>query len=75
LGWVYGLATDLKGNIFVSGGTNELFKFDPEGTLLWNKNVPGLWGNYKANLLALDGNDNIYLAGYGDPRPYGLAEG
>ena len=59
------LEVDPDGNLVIIGGSsgggvlfNRLFKYDPDGNLIWEKIV-----NSQSNLLALDQLGNIYLAG------------
>ena len=40
-----------------------LVKFGPDGTILWAKSIGGA-GNQYSNAVAVDSQDNIYIAGY-----------
>lgn len=73
------VATDSQNNIYVtgysqtsSGNATEdigLIKYDAAGSLLWSKLFDNLSGNDRANAVAVDQNDFVYIAGQTDVDP------
>ncbi|MFH1249938.1 MAG: T9SS type A sorting domain-containing protein [bacterium] len=65
----YGVATDSKNNIIVTGkayynwGDYIILKYDQNGNLLWMRTYDGAWEDY-AQDVAVDGSDNIIVTGY-----------
>lgn len=70
------IATDHKGNVFISGWTNGalegstkggydafLAKYSPKGTQLWVKQL-GSVANDGGSAIATDNNDNVFTAGW-----------
>ena len=72
----YGIATDSDNNVYITGitegalggtnlGSNDIFvvKFDTDGTEVWRKQL-GTSGTDRANEIATDSNNNVYITGY-----------
>jgi uncharacterized delta-60 repeat protein len=65
----YGVATDSKNNIIVTGYTYDnwgdyiTLKYDSNGNLLWLRTYDGDWEDY-AQDLTVDDSDNIIVTGY-----------
>jgi len=67
----YGVATDSKNNIIVTGtvhynwGDYITLKYDSNGNLLWKREYDGDWEDY-AQDVTVDNSDNIIVTGYSD---------
>lgn len=84
----YGVATDSKGNVYISGkttgslaGTNNagidafVAKYNPSGTLVWKQQL-GLFGPDVSSLaVAADSNGNVYITGGTDGAFAGANQG
>jgi uncharacterized delta-60 repeat protein len=67
------MAVDGNGNVYVTGDSSRgnsladyaTLKYDPEGTLLWEKRYNGpANGEGYATAMAVDGNGNVYVTGW-----------
>ena len=69
--YAYGVATDSKDNIIVTGkafynfGDYVTIKYDSSGNFLWVRTYDGRWEDY-AQDVAVDNFDNIIVTGYSD---------
>ncbi|MFA5793473.1 MAG: SBBP repeat-containing protein [Candidatus Brocadiia bacterium] len=69
--WALGVAADSRSNVYTVGYTNSfgegagdgfVLKYSPEGKLLWQKTIGGESPD-QFNAIAVDKQDNIYVAG------------
>jgi len=60
------IITDINGNVYVSGnksGKGLIIKYDPNGNLLWEKEITGSGGNEIINSLLIDAPGDVYGTG------------
>ena len=69
--YVYGLAVDNNGNVYITGGSDYLgstsdlltIKYNSAGDTVWTR-VPARTGSQRASAVAVGNSGNVYITGY-----------